>query len=87
MTTLCENEGTSNVVVRLKDIFVPFTFPQQAFKTNPMEVSNVQPKSWHATVAKLHNLPKQLIIDWANVIISVVVVHNEEKKNSWKGHW
>jgi hypothetical protein len=43
-----------------------------------MEVTKVQPKFWHATMAKLHNLPMQLAIDRANVILCVVVVHNEE---------
>jgi hypothetical protein len=36
-------------------------------------------------MAKFHNLPMQPTIDWANVIPSVVVVHNEEKKISVDG--
>jgi hypothetical protein len=29
-------------------------------------------------MVELRNLPMQLTIDWASVILSVVVVHNEE---------
>jgi len=36
-------------------------------------------------MANFHNLPMQPTIDWANVISSVVVVHNEEKKISVDG--
>ncbi len=43
-----------------------------------MEVSKVQSKSWHATVAKLHDLLTWLTIDQAKVILGVMVVHNEE---------
>jgi hypothetical protein len=43
-----------------------------------MEVSKVQPKSWHVAMAKLHDLPTHLAIDRTNVIPGVVVVHNEE---------
>jgi hypothetical protein len=54
--TLCENYGTSNVMVRLKDAFVPPTIPHGVFYVNCMEVSKVQLESWHATMAKLHDL-------------------------------
>jgi hypothetical protein len=63
VATLCEDEGTLDVVVRSEDISVPFTFPQQGFETNPIEVSKVQPKSWHAAMVEFHNLSMQLAID------------------------
>jgi len=63
VATLCEDEGTSDVVVRSEDISVPFTFPQQSYETNPIEVSKVQPKSWHAAMVEFHNLSMQLAID------------------------
>jgi hypothetical protein len=54
--TLCENCGTSNVMVRLKDAFVLHVVPHGVFYANRMEVSNVQLESSHATMAKLHDL-------------------------------
>ncbi len=36
-------------------------------------------------MAKLNDLPTRPSIDQANVIPDVVMVHNEEKKNSIKG--
>ncbi len=44
-----------------------------------MEVSKVQPESWHVAMAKLHNLLTQLTIDQTNVIPRVVIMHNEER--------
>jgi hypothetical protein len=50
-----------------------------------MKASKVQPKSWHVAMAKLHDLLAWPTIDWANVILGVVVVHNEEGM-FWRGH-
>lgn len=33
-TTLCERKGTPNAMVRLEDISIPTTIPQQVFKAN-----------------------------------------------------
>ncbi len=66
------------MMVKSKDTFVPPTIPHLIFEANCMEVSKVQPESWHATMAKLHDLLAQLAIDRANVILGVVVEHNEE---------
>jgi hypothetical protein len=41
-------------------------------------VSKAQLESWHVAMAKLHDLPTQLVINQTNVILGVVVVHNEE---------
>jgi hypothetical protein len=35
-------------------------------------------KSWCVIVAKLHDLLAWPTIDWANVVIGVVVMHNKE---------
>jgi hypothetical protein len=79
VTTLCECGGTPNMVVTLEDTFVPFIILHLISHANCItKVSKVQPKSWHVVVAKLHDLPTQLAMDWANVILGVVVVHNEE---------
>ncbi len=56
VATLCENGGTLDVMVRSKDIFVPPTDLHSFFEVNCMEVSEVQPKYWHAAMAKLHDL-------------------------------
>jgi hypothetical protein len=50
------NEGTLNVLVKVKDTFIPFTSPQQAFEANYTKVSKVQLEFGHATIIKLHNL-------------------------------
>jgi hypothetical protein len=56
--TLCESGATPNVVVRLKDFFVPLIIPHPISKANrTMEVFKVQLESCHAVVAKLHDLP------------------------------
>jgi hypothetical protein len=43
-----------------------------------MEVSKVEPKSWHAIVVKFHDLLEHATIDQINVTPRVVVVHDEE---------
>ncbi len=48
-------------------------------------MSKVQPKSWHVVVAELHDLLTWLGIDRTNVILGVVVVHNEEIMFQLKG--
>jgi hypothetical protein len=45
VATLCENGGTSNVMVRSEDIFVPSGAPHLVFETNRMKVSKVQLES------------------------------------------
>jgi hypothetical protein len=77
-TTLCENNGILEVMVRLEDTFVPSIIPHLVFEANCMEVSEVQLESWHVAMAKLHDLPTWPTIDRASVIPRVVVVHNEE---------
>ncbi len=77
-TTLCENGGTLEVMVRLEDTFVLFAIPHLVFEANCIEVYKVQPKCWHVAMAKLHDLPAQPAIDQTSVIPKVVVVHNEE---------
>jgi hypothetical protein len=84
-TTLCENGGTSYVMVRLEDTFVPPTIPHQVSKTNCTKVSKVQLESWHVAMAKLHDLLARLAINRASVILGVVVVHNEEGMVQLKG--
>jgi hypothetical protein len=79
VATLCENGGTPKVMVKLEDTFVPFVIPRPIFEANRMEVSKVQLESWHVAMAKLHDLPTQPTIDRTNVILGVVVMHNEEK--------
>jgi hypothetical protein len=44
-TTLCENGGTLEVMVRSEDTFVPFAIPHLIFEANCMEVSKAQLKS------------------------------------------
>ncbi len=56
VATLCENGGTSKVMVKLEDIFVLHVIPHLIFETNHMKASKVQPKSWHVAMAKLHDL-------------------------------
>ncbi len=66
-------------MVKSKDTFVFPIIPHPIFKANrTIEVLKVQPESWHAIVAKLHDLPMWPIINQANIIPSVVFVHNEE---------
>jgi hypothetical protein len=77
-STICENGGTSNVMVRLEDIFVPPMIPHQVSKANCMNVSKIQLEFWHAVMAKLHDLLARLAIDRTTIILGVVVVHNEE---------
>jgi hypothetical protein len=77
--TLCENGGTLDVMVRLEDIFVLHVVPHLVFKANCSEVTKVQLEFWHVAMAKLHDLLAWLIIDQiANVILGVMVVHDEE---------
>ncbi len=40
-TTLCENGGTLEVMVRLEDTFVTFEIPHLVFEANCMEVYKV----------------------------------------------
>jgi hypothetical protein len=40
-TTLCENGGTPKVMVRSKNIFVPFEVPHPVSEVNRMEVPKV----------------------------------------------
>ncbi len=87
-TTLCECGGTLNVVVRLEFFFVPLVVPHLVSNANHItKMFKVHPKFWHVIMAKLHDLPMQLAIKWASVILSVMVVHNEEKKFNYGGHW
>jgi hypothetical protein len=76
--TLCENGGTLKVMVRSKDTFVPPIIPHPVSKANRMEVSKVQLEYWHVVMAKLHDLLTWPTIDRTNVILGVLVVHNEE---------
>ncbi len=78
MATLCENGGTSDVMVKSKDTFVPLVVPHPISRANHMEVSKVEPKSWHAIVVKFHDLLEHATIDQINVTPRVVVVHDEE---------
>ncbi len=64
VATLCENGETLDVVVRSEDAFIPLVIPHPIFEVNrTMEVSKVQPKSWHVVVAKLYDLPVRPTID------------------------
>ncbi len=63
VATLWESGGTSNVMVKLKDTFVPPTIPHPIFEASYVEVSKVQLESWHVVVAKLHDLLTWLDID------------------------
>jgi len=56
VATLCENGITLDVMVRLENTFVPLIISHQVSKANCTKVSKVQPKFWHATMAKLHDL-------------------------------
>jgi hypothetical protein len=79
MATLCESGGTLDLVVRLEDAFVPPIVPHLVYEVNcTTEVSKVRPKSWHAPMAKLHDLPMWPTIDRAGVIHGVVFLHYEE---------
>jgi len=44
-TTLCENGGTLEMMVRLEDTFVPHAIPHPVFQANYTEVSKVQLES------------------------------------------
>jgi len=44
-TTLCENDGASEVMVRLEDTFVPHAIPHPVSQANHTEVSKVQLES------------------------------------------
>ncbi len=66
--TLCKNGGKLNVMVRSKDIFIPLIVPHPIVEVNCTK----------AIMAKLDDLPTRPTIDQTNVIIGVVVVHNEE---------
>jgi hypothetical protein len=77
--TLCENDGTLEMMVRLKETFMLLAIPCLVFEANYTKVSKVQPKSWHVAMPKLHDIPTQPTIDQANVILKVMVVHNEEE--------
>jgi hypothetical protein len=83
--TLCENGGTLKVMVRLEDIFVPLAIPRPISKVNRMEVSKVQLEFWHVAMTKLHDFPTRPTINQTNVILGVVVVHNEERMVQLKG--
>jgi hypothetical protein len=85
VAALCENDETLDVMVKSKDTFVPLTNPHPFFEVNYMEVSKVQPKSWHATMAKLHDIQAQFAFNQTNVIHGVVVVHNEEEMFQLRG--
>jgi hypothetical protein len=50
-------------MVKSKDIFVLLAIPHPISKANCIEMSKVQPKSWHAAMAKFHDLLAQLTID------------------------
>jgi len=65
-------------VVRSKDTFVPLTIPHPISEANCTKVSKVQLESWHAIMAKPHDLLVWPTIDWTNVIHGVVIMHNEE---------
>ncbi len=77
-TTLCENGGTLEMMVKSEDTFVPLIVPHPISQTNRIEVSKVQLEFWHVVMAKLHDLLARPTIDQTNVIHGVVVVHNEE---------
>ncbi len=85
VATLCENGGTSNVMFRSKNTFVLYVVPHLVFEVNRMKVSKVQLGSWQAILAKLHDLPTQPVIDRANVIPRLMVVHNEKGVFQLKG--
>ncbi len=55
-TTLCENGGMLEMMVRSEDIFVPHVVPHPIFEPNCMKVSKVPYKSWHVVMAKLHDV-------------------------------
>jgi len=77
--TLCENGGIINVMVKLEDTFVLHVVPHLVYEANRLKVTKVRLESWHAIVAKLHDLLTWPAIDRiANVIIGVMVVHDEE---------
>ncbi len=63
VTTLCENGGMQEIMVKLEDIFVPHVVPHPIFEPNCTKVSKVQPKSWHVVMAKFHDLSTWLAID------------------------
>ncbi len=73
------------MVVKLKDFFVPPIVPRLVSKVNHMKVSKVQPESWHVVVAKLHDLLAWPTNDRTNVILGVLVVHNERRMFQLKG--
>ncbi len=54
-------------------------------KANITKVSKVLRKSWHAIMAKPHDLLVRPTIDRANVIPGVVIMHNEEGMFQLKG--
>jgi hypothetical protein len=85
-TTLCENGGTPDVMVKSKDTFVPRVVPHLVLEANHLKVTKVQPKCWHMAMAKLHDLAAWPTIDQiTNVILGVMVVHDEEKMLLLKG--
>jgi hypothetical protein len=45
VATLCENGGTSNVMVRSEDTFVPSVIPHPIFEVNCTKMSKVQLES------------------------------------------
>ncbi len=67
------------MMVRSKDTFVPPIISHEFFEANLIEASKVQLESWHAAIAKLHDLLAWPTIDRTSVIPHVVVVHNEER--------
>ncbi len=48
------------MMVKLEDTFVSLAIPHPIFEVNHMKVSKVQPKFWHAIMAKLHDLLTRL---------------------------
>ncbi len=73
------------MMVRSKDTFVPLTVSHLISKANCTKVSKVLLESWHAIMAKPHDLLVRPIIDRANVIPGVVIMHNEEGMFQLKG--
>jgi hypothetical protein len=89
VATSCESGETLNVVVRWDEIFAVTIVTQHVFKVDCTKVCKVHLESWHAAVAmvKFHDLLTWPTIDQANVVPSVVVIHNEKKVFQLKGAW
>jgi hypothetical protein len=89
VATSCESGGTLNVVVRWDDIFALTIVTQHVSKVDCTKVCKVHLEYWHVTVAMVmfHDLLMSPTIDQANVVPSVVVVHNEKTFFQLKGAW